>query len=397
MHLAYEYGVKNIWIVNVGDIKPMEFPISFFLDYAWDPSKWNEDNLRSYYTNWASDQFGSKFSKDIGDLIRKYSQIAARRKPELLDANTYSPKNYQEAVTVNYELLKLTGDAARIGSALPKEYFDSYYQLVLHPLKALTNLYNLYFFAAKGLPTDVQRTYINDSLITREYHHIANGKWNYMMSQTHIGYTSWQQPPVNKMPEVKYTSATEDSMDVAILRSNSNFPKGTFSEIEKHISMEAEHWTRILNSKNIQWKVIPDIGKTGSGVTTFPVTLSASATDSPRIEYDFYTVSTGEFKVDLFFSPTLNFHNDEGSKFAVSIDNEQPQIISLNKEDNNVRTWEKWVANNIIIKTSTHSIKVPGKHTLKYWMISPAVILQKVVVDFGGVKPSYLGPPETRN
>ena len=43
MHLAYEYGVKNIWIVNVGDLKPMEFPISFFLDYAWDTKKWNED------------------------------------------------------------------------------------------------------------------------------------------------------------------------------------------------------------------------------------------------------------------------------------------------------------------------------------------------------------------
>jgi hypothetical protein len=102
-------------------------------------------------------------------------------------------------------------------------------------------------------------------------------------------------------------------------------------------------------------------------------------------------------KIDLYFSPTLNFHNDEGLKFAVSIDNEQPQIISLNKEDNQVRTWEKWVANNINIKTSTHSIKTAGKHTLKYWMISPAVILQKIVIDFGGVKPSYLGPPETRN
>jgi len=77
------------------------------------------------------------------------------------------------------------------------------------------------------------------------------------------------------------------------------------------------------------------------------------------------------------------------------MDNETPQIFSLNKEDNNVRTWGEWVSNNIILKTSDHKLNKPGKHIVKYWMISPAIVLQKIVVDFGGVKPSYLGPPET--
>ena len=83
-------------------------------------------------------------------------------------------------------------------------------------------------------------------------------------------------------------------------------------------------------------------------------------------------------------------------RYGISIDNETPQIISINKDDNNVRTWEEWVANNIIIKTTNHQLIKPGKHTIKYWMVSPAVVLQKIVVDLGGVKPSYLGPPETR-
>src|SRR4030095_2549633 len=85
MHLAWEYNARQIWIVNVGDIKPMEFPISFFLDYAWDPDKWDQNNLRSYYTKWAEQQFGPSYAKEIGDIIRKYSQYASRRKPELLD------------------------------------------------------------------------------------------------------------------------------------------------------------------------------------------------------------------------------------------------------------------------------------------------------------------------
>ena len=73
----------------------------------------------------------------------------------------------------------------------------------------------------------------------------------------------------------------------------------------------------------------------------------------------------------------------------------QPQIISINKDDNNGRFWNKWVADNIIIKSTEHKILNPGKHVIKYWMISPAVILQKIVIDFGGEQPSYLGPPET--
>ena len=74
-----------------------------------------------------------------------------------------------------------------------------------------------------------------------------------------------------------------------------------------------------------------------------------------------------------------------------------PQIISINKDDNNTRTGEQWVANNIIIKITNHQLTKSGKHTIKYWMVSPAVVLQKIVVDLGGKsKPSYLGPPETR-
>jgi hypothetical protein len=96
-----------------------------------------------------------------------------------------------------------------------------------------------------------------------------------------------------------------------------------------------------------------------------------------------------------YFSPTLNFHNDEGLEYAVSIDDETPQVISLNKDDNNNRVWEGWVANNIIIKTSSHNVSKPGKHTVKIWMINPGIVLQKIVLDMGGVKQSYLGPPET--
>src|SRR5450432_1926875 len=125
MHLAYAYGVDKIWIVNVGDLKPMEFPISFFLDYAWNPDKWNEDNLKDYYTNWAAQQFGNTYAKQIGDIIKKYSQYNARRKPELLSPETYSLLHYHEADNVVSDYNKLVDEAEKINQHLPAEYKDA--------------------------------------------------------------------------------------------------------------------------------------------------------------------------------------------------------------------------------------------------------------------------------
>ncbi len=108
MHLAYEYNVKNIWIVNVGDIKPMEFPISFFLDYAWNPEKIGADDLKKYTEQWSAAQFGNEHAKEIAAIIAAYSKYNGRRKPELLDANTYSIENFDEfkKVVTEYNTLK---------------------------------------------------------------------------------------------------------------------------------------------------------------------------------------------------------------------------------------------------------------------------------------------------
>jgi hypothetical protein len=262
--------------------------------------------------------------------------------------------------------------------------------------------------AANDYAKAAEQLYLNDSLISLEYHRIAGGKWNHMMSQTHIGYTYWQQPPFNKMPDVirlkdglayDTTTALPSSNPPSLKLLPKTVTGNVFYEKDSLVAIEAEHWTRAINTGGINWKVIPDIGRTGSGITTFPVTANTKlSTSSPRVEYDFYTAATGEATVNLYFSPTLNIHNEEeGLQFGVSIDEGQPQIISINKEDKNSISgiWNTWVANNIIQKKAGFTITKAGKHTLKYWMISKGVVLQKLVVDLGGLKPSYLGPQET--
>lgn len=168
-----------------------------------------------------------------------------------------------------------------------------------------------------------------------------------------------------------------------------------FLDCNGYVSIEAQNFTSKKESNNIKWMVIPDLGKTVSGVTPVPVTAEEQKPEenSPRLEYVFHSQDTGTVKVNLFFSPTLNFNN-KGLRYAVSIDNQTPQIINMHA-DNSLKKWERWVSDNIAVLTTDHKISQPGKHVIKYWMVDPGVVLQKIVVDFGGLRPTYLGPPES--
>jgi len=420
MHLAWEYNARQIWIVNVGDIKPMEFPVSFFLDYAWNPERWNPDNLRSYYTEWATAQFGKQYATEIGDVVRQYSQLASMRKPELVDGKTYSIDNYNEAYKLEDAYTKLLERAENIESKLPAEYHDAYFQLVLHPVMANGNLHALYkaaelnkiYAAAKDVRANVYADKVKDlfkkdSLITLQYNkNTANGKWNHFMDQTHIGYTSWNDPKTNIMPEVTYVpknSVTKLAPENALtdksakgIAAKSTVP--AFYEQNGYVSIEAQHYTKAVNTNGIEWKVLPDIGRTASGITPFPVTANKQVpgNNSPHVEYDFYIYEDSKPNVQAYFSPTLNFHNEaDGLQFALSIDDEEPQVISLNASKD-IKEWRAWVSDNVILKTTSHGELKKGKHVLKFWMADPAVVLQKIVINFGGVKKSYLGPPETK-
>lgn len=428
MHLAYEYNVRDIWIVNVGDIKPMEFPISFFLDYAWNPDKIGPADLEKYTQQWSAAQFGKEYAADIADIIAKYSKYNNRRKPEMVDANTYSIDNYNEFANVVKTYTDLEARAVAIGKKLPAAYASAYFQLVLHPVKACANLNEMYYNVAlnklayqnKNINANkyadkVKALFVRDSLITEEYHTLNNGKWNHMMSQTHIGYRSWQDPRTNKMPDVKYlptdsavanNSSIRNATDVKTIAFPKPVKKGNsrpvFTEFNRYVSIDAAHFTTAVNSAAIHWQVLPDHGRTGSAITPFPVTAKVQVPggNAPHVAYEFYTSSDGAFSISAYFSPTLNFHSTEtGLQYAISVDDETPQIISINNDDKATEGGinYKWVGDNIIIKNSRHNISKPGKHTLKYWVVNPGVVLQKLVLNFGGVKPSYLGPPETIN
>lgn len=175
-----------------------------------------------------------------------------------------------------------------------------------------------------------------------------------------------------------------------------------FAEGEGYVSMEAEHFTKNMPGTNgAKWQKIEDYGRTLSGMGIVPVTSKPATPgkDAPCLEYKMYLFDTGNVNVLSVVGPTLNFLPGRGLSYAVSFDDEAPQTISIvpanfNAQNGN-REWEDSVRNNCRIVKSTHNIAKPGYHTLKIWMVDPAVVLEKIVVDLGGVKPCYLGPPES--
>lgn len=393
MNLTYQHGVDRIWVVNVGDLKPMEYPISFFLDMAWNPNQFNEKNLVQHTEEWCNQQFGKKYGKEAARLINLYTKYNNRVTPELLDDKTYSLKNYNEFETVVSDYKNLLTDALRVYNLIPNDYKDAFDQLVLFPINGTCNLYEMYYAVAqnKHLATEknieanywadqVKICFERDSMLTIHYNdNIANGKWKHMMDQVRIGYNNWQQPDKSIMPAVTYVQETDTGKDKI------------YKEANGYVSIEAENYSKINNGTQVSWINIPDLGKTQSGLTTTPVTVNPS--NDVYVEYKVNLENKGETQLTLFVSPTLNFNGNRGLRYAVSIDGGEEQIVNINGHYKG--ELGEWQARRIIESTTNHVINNVGIHTIKIRPLEPGIVIQKLILDTGGLKPSYLGAPQS--
>jgi hypothetical protein len=175
-----------------------------------------------------------------------------------------------------------------------------------------------------------------------------------------------------------------------------------FIESNGCVSMEAEHFTKKSEGPgDSRWESIEDYGHTLSGMRTCSKVFDSLAPgiNSPCLEYRMYLFNSGDIMVNPVFGTSLNFMPGRAVRYAISMDDKKPQIITLVPADYDARNgnadWEKTVSDNFRAGSSTHSIVKTGYHTLKIWMVDPGIVLQKIVVNTGGVKPSYLGPPES--
>ncbi|MGN6506999.1 MAG: glycosyl hydrolase 115 family protein, partial [Tepidisphaeraceae bacterium] len=230
LNIAYEYGADRIWVVNAGDLKPMELPIQFFMTMAWNPPALSKDKVDAFTRAWAAEQFGPEHADEIADIVRLYGKYNGWRKPELIDPKTFSLIHYNEAERVEAAWTDLVGRAEAIDAQLPAAQKAAYFQLVLYPVKACATVTQLYIaagrqslYAKQGRASAnlqaqrVRDLFAFDKTLSDEYQHLNDGEWAHMMSQTHIGFTSWSDPRKNQMPAVSEVAIPDEaSMGVAV-------------------------------------------------------------------------------------------------------------------------------------------------------------------------------------
>ncbi|MCX2492708.1 glycosyl hydrolase 115 family protein [Pedobacter sp. PF22-3] len=514
MNLAYHYGADRIWVVNVGDLKPMEIPIEFFLRMAWNPEAMSREKLAGFLQHWATREFGTGQAKEIADLVRLYAKYTTRRKPELLSPETFSLINFNEAQRVSMEWKALNSRAAQVNEKLPQQYKDAFYQLVYYPIQAMKTVTDLYIAVGKNrlyfkqgrAATNLQRNlaldfFKYDQQLSDEYNYqLAGGKWNHMMDQVRIGYTSWNDPKKNIMPktdEIQVPSTS--SFGVAIDGSSESWPsasnipaatlpqfeslnklqsyfevfakgaapisfqlkadqwirlkkesipgtndyrilvdidwtklgsgkhqgkiqisgnttlvvinviankatskqlgeaKGTFASLGSPIAFEAFQASKKVSRNGVSWEAIPGYGRGASGMSIFPVTsASLDQPGTPTIEYPVFFSESGEVKIDLVVGPTVNF-SSQGLRVGISVDGAAPQILTIIAKPSasgSDASWANSVKDNARTLTSSHFFKASGRHTVKIWMVDPAVVLEKIIVYKDKLSPSYLGPME---
>ena len=169
-----------------------------------------------------------------------------------------------------------------------------------------------------------------------------------------------------------------------------------FVEADGVVSIEAGHYTKKIDTPAAHWEEIADYGRGSSAMSIFPTTAPSVAPpqNSPCLEYEIYLFDSGPAEVQATIGSTLNFVPGRGLRYAISLDDQSPQTVDA-LQHNTQKDWERSVSDNVRVIQSKLTVDKPGYHTLKFWMVDPAVVLEKIVVNCGGLKPSYLGPPES--
>jgi hypothetical protein len=173
-------------------------------------------------------------------------------------------------------------------------------------------------------------------------------------------------------------------------------------EANGYVSIEADHYSRAVNTNGVYWREIEDIGRVGDGMTPFPqdTVPQTPGGASPRLEYQATFFTSGPVNITTYLSPRNNvLYGTDGLRYAISVDDAAPQVvnISVGSDDSGLNnTWARHTSDNTNRTTTAHTISAPGVHTIKIWMVDPTVIVQNVVVETRGELPyNYLGPPES--
>ena len=413
LNQAYQSGIDRIWIINVGDLKPKEMPISFIMDYAWNPKRVAPRQEEEWLRVWTHSVFGGlpyKITNECADIIAQYSRFNLVRKPEVQVPGLF---NYEEMLDLNNQWQRIVLRCEALKEQIPAEAQDAFYQLVYYPAVASAGVAMIYNAATMGDYMTIEELMKKDQRLTDYYNKVmAGGKWDGMMLDNHIGYTKWSIPDKNTNPmdlgfKVEHDlSASKDTKEYAL------------GANECTNDYEDEGWVFLLN-----------LGRYEGCMGAADVMKSYPNGDGPVLEYNIDLSPTdGKGTVAIGILPTQDVYPARGLRLGVQIDDwpmatvdarqgfhdefgeYTPKNLAQSKKlkplppHNNLLLsgWKDGrkmlrrdeVFDNIRWLEVNFANTTPGKHQLKLIMIDPEIVIETIVVNPDNNRYSYFGAPE---
>ncbi len=381
--LAYESGIDRLWILNVGDLKPMEYPISQFMDMAWNPYKYTVNRITDHTRDFCAQQFGSAQADEAARILNLACKYNGRCTPEMLDKDTYDLESGEWQTVVN-QYLQLETDALRQYNSLPPAYHDAYRQIILFPIEVMSNLHQMYFAQAQNhslskcnnpkanlWADECERLFKRDSLLCDYYNHkMSNGKWNGMMTQKHIGYKGWnddfEKDTCPVLHRVSLPAVIESLNDV--------------------VEIEAPYYFSKTDAE-AKWTEIPFMGKSLAGITLMPYTQDIKGA-SIQYKFKMKTPESKKVSIHIITKSTLDFLNKGGMSYSVKVDDAEPVLVNFNgnlneKPENIYDTYYPTIARRVVDKTIPVNLLPSdnGTHTITIVPNDPAIIFEKIIVD----------------
>ena len=316
MTTAYDFGIRDIWIVNVGDLKNQELPLSYFMDLAYDYNKYGSSapgNYAEYLKEWVKKQFNGLSNEELDtvyEITDGYSRLNNITKPEVLSAETYSLNSYNEARRILNICIDLEKKTEALIASMPVRYQDTFMSIVGFQALATFNLIKMQIFSGINLKYArqgrisankyarlVKECISKDRNLVDDFHRMLSGKWFGMGLSKHIGFRAWNEEGC-RLPVMVYVEP-EAHNDLVISDNNSDA-----------VSCGSD-WTR----RPVRLSGFDSVGKGSFSIATAgsePITYTIECNDPDIIfsgkdnKYILSGIADSENDVDIFVEAAEN-------------------------------------------------------------------------------------------
>lgn len=448
MGRAYAAGIRDIWIVNVGDLKPQEYPLTYFMDLAYDYETYGTrpNETDAYTARFAADVFAGGFDDDvkeeafrrIAETLIEYSTLNAQRRPETLHPSLYALSEESEAARMLAACRRLRDNCEWLAAHVRTELSDCLFELVTYPATASANLIEMMIAAGaneallleENPRADVYADMVADRIredeeLVKQYHSVAGGKWNGMMSGKHIGFKQWNDegsgpPAVHRFAELAsgaylpdpvpypYTAFREEHLIYTEKTperptwAGEHFPENTYlMNDDGVIAVDAARFAENKAAGDAAYTILTGYGRHGSAAAVLPLGQDFAPGTGPQITYRIAVPKDDHYTVRMIFAPSNPKQNGGGVRFGYSVDGGDEVVVDLIPQG--FRSGDcfnpAW-CQGVMINARIHMFNVKlsaGVHTISVCAVDSEAVLERIIVSaeyFVAVN-SYLGPQET--